>query len=62
MRQAKGGSIGFRATVSCVMLVIDVWMKKFAQNLKQNIIKVFLLTKYVDNDVIVAENVQLGHY
>ena len=37
-------------------------MEKFGEILHQNNIKVFLLTKYVEDVLIVAENVQLGHY
>ena len=62
LKQAKGGPIGLRATGSCAKLVMDIWMEKFAEILHQNNIKVFLLTKYVDDVLIVAENVQLGHY
>ena len=43
-------------------MVMDDWISKFRKKSEVLGIKFFLLTKYVDNVIIVAENVKLGSY
>ena len=59
-RQTEGGPIGLRATGSCAKVVMDDWMAKFRKKLEENGVEVFLLTKYVDDVLVIARNVQWG--
>ena len=60
--QREGGPIGLRATGSCAKLIMDDWLEKFRSKLEINNIEVFLLTKYVDDMLILCKSVKLGHY
>ena len=61
-RQAKGGPIGLRATGVCAKAVMDSWLRKFRTILEENNIRVFALTKYVDDVLIICQNVTVGSY
>ena len=61
-KQKEGGPIGLRATGSCAKVVMDDWLKKFREKLEEQGIEVYLITKYVDDVLVVARNVPLGSY
>ena len=61
-KQAKGGPIGLRATGVCAKVVMNDWIEKFRGVLESNGVKIFTLTKYVDDVMIICQNLKLGQY
>ena len=61
-KQRVGGPIGLRATGSCARIVMDKWLNRFRNKLHQQGVEVYLVTKYVDDVLVIAKNVQLGCY
>ena len=61
-RQLKGGPQGLRATGSCAKMVMDDWVQQFSKLLEENKVEVFLLSKYVDDVLVLCRNFTLGSY
>ena len=59
-RQSKGGGIGARITGVVARVVMDLWMDLIQQNLKENGIKIYLLTKYVDGINVATSLISKG--
>ena len=59
-RQSRGGPIGLRATGSAARGTMWRWRREFGRLLEENGVEVHLLTYYVDNVVLIAENLRLG--
>ena len=61
-KQLEGGPIGLRATGYCAKAVMDKWLGIFESKVKEAGIKLHLITKYVDDVLIVCTNLQLGQF
>ena len=59
-KQQGGGPIGLRATGSCAKAVMDKWLACFEDKLAKCGIDLHLITKYVDDVLIVCNNLRLG--
>merc|ERR1712112_324577 len=60
--QAKGGPIGLRATGVCAKVVMEDWIAKFREILELNNVEILVLTKYVDDVLIICRHLPLGAY
>ena len=61
-KQEAGGPTGLRGTGSCAKISMDKWLEIFKQKLDDNNVKVYILTKYVDDILLVTQNFKLGSY
>ena len=59
-KQKTGGPIGLKATGYVVRATMDDWIEQFRKKLDKLGVKVHLLTKYVDDVLIVCRNAKLG--
>ena len=61
-RHMEGGPQGLRATGSCAKMVMDDWMETFRRILRENKVEVYLISKYVDDVLLICKNFKLGSY
>ena len=61
-RQLKGGSIGLRATGSVSKMTMDEWMEIFERILTENGVEIFILTKYVDDVLIICRTLSKDQF
>ena len=59
-KQMSGGPIGLRATGSVAKCTMDEWIAKFRKMLLENGVIVHLLVKYVDDVLVIADNIKPG--
>ena len=59
-RQQKGGAIGLHGTGSVARTTMDVWIQRYGLLLAKHGVTVHLLRKYVDDVLIICNNLQLG--
>ena len=59
-RQTKGGAIGLKATGSVAKVAMEDWIRKLHGKLVDKGVQVHLLTKYVDDVLIVVDTMDLG--
>ena len=60
-RQVKGGGIGLRGTGCLARHTMDHFVEKFIGNLQSQGIDLLLLSKYVDDILIISDNLGIGH-
>ena len=58
--QRKGGATGLRMTGILARIHMDKWSRKFKVSLKENIVKTYSNTKYVDDVNMATESIGLG--
>ena len=58
--QKKGGAIGLRATGALAKVTMDHWIKQYREILERHGIKVWLLKKYVDDVMVITNNIPIG--
>ena len=59
-KQVKGGPIGLRATGSVAKTTMDDWIEKYKSILSGHGINVHLIKKYVDDVLVLVDNLRLG--
>ena len=59
-RQVTGGGIGLRGTGSVSRVVMDRWLLMFGSTLRSNGVRIRMLKKYVDDVLLVCNNLRLG--